>query len=305
MTQTALILGANGKIGTHAAAAFWNAGWTVRRYARGTDMTKTAMGADVIVNGLNPPAYHDWQNTIPAITREVVAAARASGAAVILPGNVYNFGDTPGTWDETTPQEPVSRKGQIRKEMEATYRASGVQTIILRAGSFIDPDRNGCAMTMMHLRQISSGKVTHMGDPDVEHAFCYLPDWAAVAVLLAEKRAELARFEDVPFAGHSFTIRQLRDHLEPVLGRSLRLSGFPRWMMTLAAPVWELARELREMRYLWQTPHRLSGEKLARLLPGFRPTDLGQVMEAGLPPDIRPDEPVRPGGPAAFFTAAE
>ena len=68
MTQTVLILGGSGKIGKHSTEAFWNAGWTVRQYTRGTDMTAAAQGADVIVNGLNPPNYHDWAKTIPAIT---------------------------------------------------------------------------------------------------------------------------------------------------------------------------------------------------------------------------------------------
>ena len=86
MTQTVLILGGSGKIGTHAAEAFWNAGWTVRQYDRSTDdMTTAAMGADVIVNGLNPANYANWAKNIPAITQQVIAAAKASGATVIIP----------------------------------------------------------------------------------------------------------------------------------------------------------------------------------------------------------------------------
>lgn len=66
--------------------------------------------------------------------------------------------------------------------------------------------------------------------------------------------------------------------------------------MTLASPVWEMARELREMRYLWDTDHRLDGAKLARLLPDFQPTDMATVMLAGLPGDIHPSQAMRPGG---------
>ncbi len=44
-----------GHFGRRAAAAFAAAGWEVRRYARGTDMAAAAQGAQVIVNGLNPP----------------------------------------------------------------------------------------------------------------------------------------------------------------------------------------------------------------------------------------------------------
>ena len=110
MTGTVLILGPSGKIGSHAARAFDAAGWEVRRYRRGTDMTSAAQGVDVIVNGLNPPNYHDWARQIPAITAQVIAAARASGATVIVPGNVYVYGTAPGPWSEETPQQATTRK---------------------------------------------------------------------------------------------------------------------------------------------------------------------------------------------------
>src|SRR5690606_11144032 len=85
MAKQVLILGASGKIGSHSARAFAHAGWSVRNYDREAgNMSAAAEGADVIVNGLNPPAYHDWEHLVPAITEQVIAAARASGATVIL-----------------------------------------------------------------------------------------------------------------------------------------------------------------------------------------------------------------------------
>jgi len=60
--------------------------------------------------------------------------------------------------------------------------------------------------------------------------------------------------------------------------------------------LWDLARELGEMRYYWDTAHSMSGDKLARLLPDFQPTDLRTVMLSGLPADIHPDQPMRTGG---------
>ena len=50
------------------ARAAISAGWQVTRFRRGGDMKAAAMGMDVIVNGLNPPMYHDWARLIPAIT---------------------------------------------------------------------------------------------------------------------------------------------------------------------------------------------------------------------------------------------
>jgi nucleoside-diphosphate-sugar epimerase len=294
MQNTVLILGASGKIGSHAAETFWNAGWTVRHYKRGTDMTEAAAGADVIINGLNPPAYHNWAANIPAITAQVIDAAKSSGATVIIPGNIYNFGNQPGTLDENTAHTPNTRKGQIRVDMEQAYRQSGVQTIILRAGNFIDPNGNGDFMSMLVMREIDKGKLTAAGDPDAMQAYAYVPDWARAALALAEKRGTLAQFEDIPFPGNSFTTHQLRDTVATATGRAIKVSRFPWWLMTALAPFWGLAREMREMRYLYSMPHRIDDTKFSRLLPNFQPTDLQEVMLSGLPTDINPDKVMRP-----------
>lgn len=297
MKQTVLILGSSGKIGSRAADAFWDAGWTVRRYDRKTgDMVKAAMGADVIVNGLNPPAYHDWERTIPAITDQVIAAAKASGATVILPGNIYNFGDQPGVLDESTPQLPNTKKGRVRVTMEEAYRTAGIQTIVLRAGNFIDPAGNGDIMSMLVMRNIAKGQITAAADPDTLQAYAYVPDWGRAAVQLAEKRSDLAQFEDIPFPGHAFTTTDLHRYLSNHTRRRLKINQFPWWVMSILSPFWELAREMREMRYLYGMSHQIGSAKFDQLLPNFVPTDLETVMQAGLPSDVHPDKVMRTSG---------
>ena len=88
MGKTVLVLGASGLFGGHVAKAFAAAGWQVKTCRRGTDMDAAAQGVDVIVNGLNPPKYHDWDRIIPATTRQAIAAAAASAATLWVPGNV-------------------------------------------------------------------------------------------------------------------------------------------------------------------------------------------------------------------------
>ncbi|NOX74775.1 MAG: epimerase [Alphaproteobacteria bacterium] len=298
MTKTALILGASGKFGRACSIAFKADGWSVRHYDRNTDMTKAAIGADIIVNGLNPPAYHNWAKLIPAITADVIQAAKASGATVILPGNVYPLGDTPGIWDENTPHNPNSRKGHIRKEMEETYRRaaqSGVQTINLRAGDIIDPDSSETIFDMVMFKGLTKGKLTLLGRADIPHAYCYVPDFARAAVALANKRDQLELYEDIPFAGQTLSGDEINETLENLLNRRLKVNQFPWLMMRLLSPFWELARELTEMRYLWNTAHQLSNKKLKRLLPGFEMTPNRVVLANALAHDIDPDKAmVRP-----------
>lgn len=280
MVGTVLVAGASGLFGSRVAQAFAAAGWSVRKYQRGSDMVAAAMGVDVIVNGLNPPMYHNWAVEIPRITAQVLAAAKTSGATVIVPGNVYPYGAQPGPWGPDTPHRPASRKGAIRARMEADYRASGQRVIILRGGDFLDEAAKTTAMNMVALKDAAKGKIALMGGADVPRAYAYLPDMARVAVGLAERRAELPQFADVPFAGLTFSMADLKAEIERQTGRKMRFTAFPWWFMTLAAPFWELARELREMRYLFDVPHRLDDAPLRALLPDFHSTSFAEVVAA-------------------------
>lgn len=301
MTGTVLILGPSGKIGTHAIHAFETRGWTIRRYTRGTDMTAAAKGADVIVNGLNPPKYHDWANQIPAITQQVIAAAKASGAAVIVPGNVYVFGKNGGTWDENTPHRATSRKGRIRTEMEETYRRSGVQTILLRAGNFIDPNSDGDIFSVVTISDPSKRRITSLGDPSAMQSWVWLPDWAQAAAQLAEMRDNLAQFEDVPMPGLTFSHDELGRRLSHLTGQRYRVKMFPWLLMRVTAPFWELAREMMDMRALYDTPHRLGSVKFDRLLPDFRATAFDTVLASRvIDAQVDPDKAVRTSGKAVI-----
>lgn len=285
MTQTALILGANGRVGSAFERAFNDAGWQTRRYTRGTDMSAAAQGCDVIFNGLNPPDYHNWTQIIPAITTQVLAAARASGATILFPGNVYVFGNQPGPWTEHTPHRPNTVKGRVRAQAEARYHAAaqqGVRTILLRGGDFLTPRAQGSAFDTAYFRALAKGRVTAFGDPDAPRAHAWLPDMARAAVALADKRATLPAFSDIPFAGHTFSVNDLRAATERLLGKPLTLSRFPWPLLTALSPFWELARELREMRYLFSHPHRMTNDALLRHLPDWQDTPFEQMLTQAL-----------------------
>lgn len=299
-----LILGAGGAFGARAAEAFAAAGWEVSRFRRGTDMAAAARGADLIVNALNPPDYHDWAGQIPRITEEVMAAARASGARVLIPGNVYVFGVEPAPWSEATPHRPVSRKGRIRAEMEAAWRRSDLPVTFLRAGDFMDGARKGMLFDRVVLKGLACGRITALGGTDVPRAHAFLPDLARAAVALSE-RDDLPRFADICFPGHVFSLDDLAREIGRQTGRVPSLKPFGWWQLRLASPFWELARELLEMRYLYDHPHALDGTTFARLLPDFRVTPFADVVATHLPGGAQPSPasatatrsaPARPGG---------
>lgn len=290
MTKTALVLGSNGRFGRNMLDALNRARWQVRRFERGTSMLDAAKGVDVIVNGLNP-AYPDWPRDLPSITRDVIASARDSGATVLIPGNVYNYGTNPDLpWSENTPQEADTRKGKLRIEMEQAYREAGIQTIILRAGDYIDTEVSGNWYESHMSTKLSDGKLMYPGPLNRKHAWGFLPDVARASVALLDMRAELGVFEDIQFPGYTLTGAELVTLLEDKLGRKIKLSGFPWWAIRLSASFWALGRELLEMRYIWEVPHALDGTRIDALLPKFVNTPPEVAFTAVLEPNINPDE---------------
>lgn len=306
MTETVAILGARGRFGRHAAAAFGEAGWRVRGVVRrdaaeGADETVLAEGGDaeavtracdgaaVIVQALNPP-YPDWARELPRFTDACLAAAKATGATVVLPGNVYVYGSAmPEALTEATPRAPDTRKGRLRVELERAYEAAageGVRTILLRGGDFLDTRLAGNWFERFISAEVAKGRAIYPGPTDRPHAWAFLPDMARAAAALAAKRAELPAFRAVGFPGLAPTGAELAAAMGRAAGRELEVRPFPWWQLRLISPFSAMIREVLEMRYLWDVPHRIDGADFEALLPDFPATPLDEAVRAALAPRL-------------------
>lgn len=287
MTQTALILGPTGRFGRNMALAFENAGWAVRRFDRKTDDLQTsAQGADVIVQGWHP-SYELWAKEVPVLTARVIEAAKQSGATVLIPGNVYVYGeDAPAVWSEDTPHGATNPLGRIRMEMEATFKASGVRIIILRGGDFLDTVPSGNWFDMVIVKDLAKGKFNYPGDTKIPHAWAYLPDMCRAFVMLAEKRADLGVFTTLNFEGYTLSGQRMAK----ILG--VKAGQMSWWPLYLTLPFWKLARHIIEMRYLWNKPHQMDGSALRKLLPDFVETPIEEAVVTAASFQINPDKPM-------------
>jgi nucleoside-diphosphate-sugar epimerase len=305
MTSRILILGAAGRCGHAAAEAFRDAGWSVTclvrpgAAARAAARTKTveanaldggavaraARGADVILHALNPP-YTDWPRFALPLAEAAIAAAQAADATLMLPGNVYNYGAAmPPTLDETTPMRPTSRKGELRVRIEDRLReaaAQGLRVIVLRAGDFYGGGGTGSWFDRIIVKDLAHGRVTYPGPLDVVHEWAYLPDFAVACVRLAETRSALPSYETFGFPGHPVTGREFIRVIARAMGRDLRVSRMPWWLLRAAGPLVPIFRELAEMAYLWQTPHRIAGDKLEGVIGEIPRTPLAEAVAAAL-----------------------
>lgn len=309
--KTVVIPGAGGRVGHEISKAFVAGGWRVKGLARGAKaqglangveplavdaMDQTALvaacaGADLIVHALNP-LYTEWEEKVMPLALNVLAAARANGATIMLPGNVYNFGLEIGLrMREGDPQFGSTQKARIRIEMETVLeeaaRRDGIRTIVIRAGDFYGGEKPGTWLDELVLAKLDRGVFTWPGPMDVAHSFAYLPDLAHAFVAVAERRAELAPFEVLHFAGHTVTGQEMKTATERALGRPLSRRGVPWTLLRAAGLFMPMMRELAAMSYLWRVPHSLDGAKLAALVPDLPATPFDMAM-ARVVSDMRP-----------------
>jgi nucleoside-diphosphate-sugar epimerase len=313
MQKSALIIGANGRLGRVLLDAFHAQGWqaigqVLREPAAGARpgvrwlraplsepqaLADEAGRADVVVHAANPP-YTRWARESLPLARGAIEAARRLGALLMFPGNVYNFGaGMPELLREDTPQHPTARKGRIRCEVEEALRESaraGLRVAVLRAGDFFGGPGRGAWFDLVMLKQLRAGRMVYPGRNDVLHAWAYLPDLAQAFVQVAQQPARLAPFEVLHFPGHTLTGGALASAVEAAAHRAgilapttkMRVGGMP-WPLIraggLVVPMW---REIAELRYLWSVPHRLSGERLAAIIGAVPQTPLEQALDAAL-----------------------
>jgi len=102
-----------------------------------------AEGADTIVHAVNPPAYKNWAALVVPMIENTITAAKTSGARILLPGTIYNYGpDAFPIFREDSPQHATTHKGTIRIELEKRMQeavADRVHSLIVRFGDFFGP----------------------------------------------------------------------------------------------------------------------------------------------------------------------
>lgn len=312
MTKMVLVIGITGGIGGATARALLAKGWRVRAMHRNPEAAKktaglagvewvngdamnrdevvaAAQGMSAIVHGANPPGYRNWQGLVLPMLANTIEAARVTGARILFPGTVYNYGaDAGSVVDENSPQHPVTRKGKIRVAMETMLQVAareGVRSVVLRGGDFLGGTSGN---SWFNAAMVKPGKpvraVVYPGEREIGHGFAYLPDMADAFARLAERESELADFETFHFGGHWLERGvEIAEAVGRVVGNErLPIRRFPWFAVYALSPFIETFREMIEMRYLWRRPLKLDNAKLVAFLGSEPHTPLEEAVRETL-----------------------
>jgi len=310
--RIALVLGATGSVGREVVRALLARGWRVRALHRSPEtaascfsglpvewlqgdaskaanVIQAARDASIIFHGVNPPGYQNWRKLgIPMLSNSI-AAAKSVDARLIFPGNLYNFGyDAGPVVYEHSQQGPITVKGAVRVEMERMLEAAAgdnVRSLVLRAGDFFGPHARSSWLSGAMVKSRRPVKsVTYPGDPQIGHAWAYIPDLAETVAQLAELEATLPDFDVLNFGGHWVDpgVEMARAVCQAVGNSSLSIRPLPWALLRFAAPFSGFFREIIEIQYLWRIPMRLDNSKLVALIGQEPHTPFGEAVRKSL-----------------------
>lgn len=270
-----VVLGA-GQIGPRVATGLIARGHRVRMVRRGRFGAELPAGCEAVnADVLEPaalaaatadattlyhcvnPRYTEWPRQLPPLTQAIIGAATTAHLVVL--DNLYMYGRAPdGVMREDTPLAPCSKKGALRADADAAYRAArdrGQVITIGRASDFIGPGATQAAVFGERFwpRLLAGRKVEVVGDPDQPHSYHFVDDVAAGLVTLGTDPRARNQLWHLP-ANPATSTRALIDQIAAHVGRPAALTRIPTWLLRGVGVVAPLLREVAEMAYQWEAP---------------------------------------------------
>lgn len=246
-----------------------------------------ARGASAVVNCVNPGPYQQWEARWPPVAASLLAVAERSGAVLVTLSNLYGYGPVDGPLHRDLPPAATGHKGRLRarlwQEALAAHEAGRVRATEVRASDFIGPTvpRAGGLLRRYADAALRGRTVWAFGDPDVPHAFSYVPDVARTLAAVAGDPRAWGLPWHVPSPPER-SVRQTLTDLVAAAPASLpapRVRRVPRPLLTAGGAVVPVLRELGEV--LWQTERPFLLDATATTTTfGLRPTPWEEVVAA-------------------------
>jgi len=226
---------------------------------------KAVEGAAVVYHCMNPKYdAATWEAQLPPIQQNLVAAAGQGRARLVVLDNLYAVGRTGGrAMNESTPEAPCDRKGEVRARVAAALREAvrrgDVRAVTGRASDFFGPGGVQTHFGERFWTRLLSGKGAEvLGNPDNLHSYHFLPDVAAGLAALGEAEDDACGAATgvawiLPCAPAG-TTRQLVAGFAAAAGIPAAVKRMPRLMVKVLGLFVPPLREVDGMLYQWDEP---------------------------------------------------
>lgn len=290
------ILGSGGTIGTLLAKELWKYTSNLRLVGRNPvkvhatdelmnlDLTtegtvdKAVAGSDVVylVVGLD---YNlkVWQKEWPKLMQSVIDACKRHSARLVFFDNVYSYdADSIPHMTESSPLNPPSRKGEVRKKMVQMLmnntRSGNLMALIARSADFYGPAHGNVMLNELVWERLKKGKKPYWFITDEKkHSFTFTLDAARATALLGNTSDAYNQVWHLPTDHNILSIRDICEIFAREMDSVHGVTLIQPWLLKLMGLFSPVLREMPEMLYQYDRDYFFDSSKFMNRF-NFRPT---------------------------------
>lgn len=241
-------------------------------------------GSSVVV--LCPGLKYDirvWNEQWPAIMVNTINACKKYNSKLIFFDNVYMLGKVSGAMTETTPYNPVSKKGELRARLATLLmdeiKAGNINAMIARAADFYGPNCNTSVLNLLVFDKLAKGKKAQwMVNDQVLHSFTFTPDCGKALWLLSQKEDAWNQVWNMPTAAPPLTGEEMISMAAHIFNAPERHMNISKGMIGVLGIFMRVMYEMKEMLYQNDADYIFDSSKFNNAF-NFKPTEYKEGFE--------------------------
>ena len=247
-------------------------------------LTRAARGSDAMFVCTNPP-YHQWAGQWPPLIESAARASAATGARIVLMGNLYAYGIPDGPMREDSPLHPADTKGKVRQRiwerLQQLQEEGRIQAAEVRASDYFGPGSQAHAhLGPRFLRPLLNSKTAWVvGNPALAHSWAYLPDIAATLEAASVEPA-MGRAWLVPHSGQQDRLG-IADQVNSLAGSRGRVRSYPGLLWKTGGKFSPAMREIGASSYPFMHRFVVDSRETERAL-GVSATPFEQALQLSI-----------------------
>lgn len=235
-----------------------------------------------IFHGINYP-YNEWFGNMDTVTQKVIDAAVTSHATIVFPGNIYNFGNSREPIREDSRPNPITRKGQLRVEIEAMLEqvaiAGKCRVLNVRLPDFWGPNVLNEGVRPIFENALTGKALPWLVNADIPHQSVYTKDAAEIIVRLMLRPDSSEGYTVWNYGGTTLpSMRWFFGQIAALTGKPLNVRVHSQLAIRLLGLFMPVIREVKEMLYLYENTVLLDDTKVRSLFPDFRETPIPEAL---------------------------
>ena len=285
-----VILGSNGIVGTEvysALKAYSSTIKTVNRTNRGshsqthladlTDLKQTVdavKGHDIVylTAGVTYSASL-WAQYWPTMVDNVINATLEVGARLVFFDNVYMYGKVDGWMTESTPFNPVSKKGEVRAKIAQrvldaiAYR--NLTALIARSADFYGFSDQSIPNVLVFDKLSKNENPLLLVESDKKHTYTYAKDIGTSVAFLAQDERNFKQTWHLPTDKNALTAGEFANLASASFGKKISSQTLTKELIAEIGKGDDLIREFLEMLYQNDSDYLFSSQKYENTFKKF------------------------------------